>query len=207
VTLHLYIPTDSVGAVIGKKGATIARLQQQAVRAGAKEAIDGLREKRGLKIPASDMGIYEPAVRITVPPESKTVQTMQSLWSPVVIRGPPASCFSLLQSLPPISPEIDDVILELPLPRSRHATIIGAKGATIRQLSADSNVRIAVPARGEFLPPINEGLSRGGGDLASSGGKREVAAVTFEGAGEDVRSCMMALLTMIHEGQVKHEVS
>ncbi len=41
--------------------------------------------------------------------------------------------------------EIDDVVLECPIPANKYALIIGSKGATIKRLSADHNVRIYVP--------------------------------------------------------------
>lgn len=97
----------------------------------------------GGKVFEKDKASYTPPVRVTIPTCDSA-----NLWSPVVVKGEPASCFGLYRMLSQLTGgEIDDVICELPLPRLRHATIIGSKGATIRKLSADSNARIAVPGK------------------------------------------------------------
>ena len=41
VTVHIYIPTDAIGAVIGKRGSTIARLQLEAEECGCREVVRG----------------------------------------------------------------------------------------------------------------------------------------------------------------------
>lgn len=67
-------------------------------------------------------------------------------WTPVIIRGDPCGAFAAANLLLPlIDYEMDDVVLDVPIHRSRHSAIIGRHGNTIARLSADCNVRIMVP--------------------------------------------------------------
>ena len=99
--------------------------------------------------------------------------------------------------------DTDGIVVDVPVHRSRHATIIGSKGTTIRKLSADNNVRISVPDKLEFLPSLIQ--QAGGMVKQGAGGKREVASVQFEGEAADCEQCIWECLNMIHEGVRKHE--
>jgi len=210
ITLTVWISSDAVGALIGKSGASIYTIQQAAIAAGQKQTILGLQNHANHLIPKSHAHLYAPSVRVKVP----TTPNTPCLWSPVVVEGPPSCCFAIFDVLQTLmEPEYDGVVLEIPLPRSRHATIIGNKGATIRTLSADNNVRINVPPKNEFLPPVN---GDAGGDNKHrdtpnpsrdyAANKKEVAAVTLEGSPPNVAKCLHELLGVMHAGQLKHEL-
>jgi len=68
-------------------------------------------------------------------------------WTPVVIRADPCAALSAAQRLEDIVGELDEVVLDLPLSRSKHASLIGKRGLVLANLSADTQVRIMVPRR------------------------------------------------------------
>ncbi|GMI44545.1 hypothetical protein TrCOL_g1521 [Triparma columacea] len=253
-TLAIYIPTDAVSAIIGRRGATIAGIQDRAVIAGMRDLVTGITEQGG-KVVERDKHEYMTPCRVTIPsvPNQQQQQQQQSqqqpqqqpqqqqqqqqqvvpgpspvsvgdLWTPCVVRGEPSCCFSVYRSLVTLlgPTDVDGCVLEVPLMRNRHATIIGSKGSTIRKLSADCDVRIAVPGKDEFLESLagvgGQGGGGGGGGEGGRGhspppgqvsghrGKREIACVTMEGRGEDVERCLYGMLTMIDEGVRKHEM-
>lgn len=128
--LTCYIPPSRVGAVIGRKGSTILQIQKEASKKG-----------------------WGP-VRLSV-----LSNLLES--TPVLIRGDPCGAFLAAKLLIPLLRdaissategldsclEMDDVVLDVPIHRSKHSLIIGKRGSTISHLSAENNVRIMVPHR------------------------------------------------------------
>ena len=131
VTLTCYIPSQSIGAVIGRRGSTIAQIQRHAQQYGI--------------VRASIVGHDDTS-------ESVPYTYTELDWSspdlvPVVIRGYPAAALCAAQHLREVAGDLDDVILDVPLNRTKFASIIGKRGVCLANLSADTNVRIMIPQR------------------------------------------------------------
>lgn len=201
VTLTCYIPPNRVGAVIGRRGATILHIQREAVK-----------QSRG----------NTSAVRVSVMGSHATIDHSHNLnaienntnsnsnsntnnndneagstgsvdgWTPVVIRGDPCGAFAAAKLLVPLLSSssddtnlgdvMDDVVLDIPIHRSRHAAIIGRKGLTIATLSADHNVRIMVPHR----TSVNEDTSN-----------KQIHLVQLEGNLDHVQECCAHMLSIV----------
>ena len=114
VTLSLYVPTEQVGIVIGKKGAKIKYIQDASM------------------------------ARVNVDP---TKDGVDSAWSLVTVRGNPSGCLTAARVIAGLVEELDDCVAHFPVSKSRQVQVIGKGGATIRRISADTNVRIHVPGR------------------------------------------------------------
>ncbi|GMH94035.1 hypothetical protein TrVE_jg6165 [Triparma verrucosa] len=184
ITLYLYVPTSKVGAIIGRSGSTITHLHNLARSYNIHDYL------------CSSQPIRSSNVRITIPSST-------SAWSSVVIKSEPMGAFQTCREISTFIGDTDGIVVDVPVHRSRHATIIGSKGTTIRKLSADNNVRISVPDKLEFLPSLIQ--QAGGMVKQGAGGKREVASVQFEGEAADCEQCIWECLNMIHEGVRKHE--
>ncbi len=196
VTLHVYIPTSQLGILIGKSGSTISSIQALATLATISERASAL-NRDGVTVSRSDCCRLCSPVRVSIPPAVGS-----ELWSPVVAHGEPAAVFAVARAITALSGHTDGCVLEVPLPRGRHATIIGSKGSSIRQYSADYNVRIAVPDKGEFLPGMSSASPAHRPDPSTSrGGKREVACISLEGDCGDVERCAHKILTDLFLGQ------
>lgn len=132
VTLTCYIPSQSIGAVIGRRGSTIAQIQRHAQQYGV------LR----LSIVGHD------DTSDSVPYTFTALDWTCKEWTPVVIRGDPCAALCAAQRLRAVAGgELDDVILDIPLNRGKFSTLIGRRGSVLFGLSADTNVRIMVPQR------------------------------------------------------------
>lgn len=123
ITLYLYVPTSKVGAIIGRNGSTITHLHTLTKSYNIYDYV------------LSNQPVRASNVRITIP--SSTGQ-----WSSVVIKSEPLGAFTAMREITQFLTDTDGVVVDVPVHRSRHATIIGSKGTTIRKLSADNNVRI-----------------------------------------------------------------
>jgi hypothetical protein len=116
VTLTLYIPTPSVGAVIGRRGANIANLQKIASQAAVthqpvRVSVIGQRADE-LPFTYSDLDFSDPN------------------WTPVVIRADPRAAFTAAAKLEETA-VVDDVVLDIPISRNKHAAIVGKRGAVL----------------------------------------------------------------------------
>lgn len=166
VTLTCYIPPSKVGAVIGRGGRSILGIQREASRRSfnhpspVRMSIVGTTPSSGNapseaeKDDENDNNQHQSAqvsasssTSAPLPaPNSHQIQT-DPYWTPVIIRGDPCGAFAAASLLLPlIDNEMDDVVLDIPIHRSRHSAIIGRRGNTIASLSADYNVRIMVPS-------------------------------------------------------------
>lgn len=67
-------------------------------------------------------------------------------WTPVVVKADPAAALFVGQQLDHMT-SLQDVILDLPIGRSKHSLIVGKRGLTIMNLSASTKTRIMVPPR------------------------------------------------------------
>jgi len=133
-----------------------------------------------------------------------------ALWTPVIIRGDPCGAIAaaklllpLLTTNPPASDDdvnesdvdysadMDDVVLDIPIHRSRHAAIIGKKGLTIASLSADHDVRIMVPHRNHNI----NGKTSSSNNTAPS--PSNINIVQLEGQLESVEKCLASMLKVV----------
>jgi predicted RNA-binding protein YlqC (UPF0109 family) len=136
ITITCYIPTQSVGAVIGRRGSTIAQIQRHAQQVGG-----------GTSVRLSIVG-HE--TEETLPYTYSELDWSSPHWTPVVIRADPLGALSAAEQLQAVlvdDKRFDQVVVDLPISRTKHAAIIGKKGLVLAHLSADYNVRIMVPRR------------------------------------------------------------
>jgi hypothetical protein len=136
VTLTCYIPTNSVGAVIGRRGSTILQIQRHA------QSVENSNTNNG-PVRVSIVGHDEDDVPYTY----SELDWTSPHWTPVVVRGGPCAALAAGQRLLDIVGELDEVVLDLPLSRQKHASLIGKRGLVLANLSADTSVRIMVPRR------------------------------------------------------------
>ena len=225
MTMTLYIATASVGAVIGRRGQTVAALQKSAAQVASTHqpvrvsVVAATKEHESMASNAAASGtttttttggatpttdgtlnaMPSSTLSSTTPLASNTAaatdyHTLTPLdwsdpaWTPVVIRADaPAVCHAaqglveLLSKAPGGSAVhnhhhhhsshhhhhhhhhnmsatsllmqnshliMDQVILDVPVARQKHSTIVGKHGQTLATFSAHSNVRIMIP------PPI-----------------------------------------------------
>ena len=208
ITMTCYTPTKSVGAVIGRRGATIAQIQKQAQHVGTSNgavrlSIVGqhlLQQQGG----AGDMHpagattgaspgagemqqqqLLHGQITQAAPQSPNPSQVEQShlnqaqqqqqllmtplqqqhsgaasvpytyteldlsspLWTPIVIRADPCAALTAAKLLRDKVGQMDDIVMDIPLGRAKHAAVVGRRGYVLANLSADTNVRIMVPRR------------------------------------------------------------
>ena len=208
VTLTCYIPPYRVGAVIGRRGATILHIQREAAKqsrghsSAVRVSVMGshvtLDHSNNLHINNNDgntnTGNTSNSQNNANNEEKKNVESNADEWTPVVIRGDPCGAFAAAKLLVPLlstgstsgdennSDVMDDVVLDIPIHRSRHAAIIGRKGLTIATISADHNVRIMVPHR----VSANEDTSN-----------KQIHVVQLEGQLDQVIECCAHMLSIV----------
>mmetsp|Transcript_12042 Transcript_12042/g.16065 ORF Transcript_12042/g.16065 Transcript_12042/m.16065 type:complete len:232 (-) Transcript_12042:782-1477(-) len=155
VTLTCYIPPNRVGAVIGRQGVSILNIQREASKKSwghggqVRVSIVGTYGSSSRDVTAQDDSL-DTVEQEEVQTSSNTdaAATASDLWTPVIIRADPCGAFAAAKLLLPlIDYEMDDVVLDIPIHRSKHSSIIGRKGFMIASLSADYKVRIMVPYR------------------------------------------------------------
>jgi predicted RNA-binding protein YlqC (UPF0109 family) len=167
LTMTLYIPTSSVGAIIGRRGSTIAQIQRQAqtlsTESNVRVSIVGHQQQKTpqqssqsvidveddvVATPLSDEG--GPAVASTsssvIPYTYTELDWSSPNWTPVVVKADPAAALFVGQQFESMT-SLQDVIMDLPIGRSKHSLIVGKRGLTIMNLSASTQVRIMVPPR------------------------------------------------------------
>lgn len=120
-SLRLYVPTEQVGIIIGKKGAKITHIQTTS----------------------------HTRVVMASSSSSSAVEQPESAWFEVLVKGSPSGCLAAASIIAGLVEELDDCVAEFPVPRVRHGLVIGKNGANIRRISADTNVRIHVPGKRE----------------------------------------------------------
>jgi KH domain len=140
VTLTLYIPSPCVGAVIGRRGQTIAHVQRLAGQ------VSSTSHPVRVSVIGGDSGPVDPA---TLPYTYSELDFADPAWTPVVIRADPKAAFTAASKLEEIvdanDSAMDDVVLDVPLSRQKHSAVVGKRGLVLASLSADTQVRIMVP--------------------------------------------------------------
>mmetsp|Transcript_7909 Transcript_7909/g.17576 ORF Transcript_7909/g.17576 Transcript_7909/m.17576 type:complete len:384 (-) Transcript_7909:264-1415(-) len=197
MSLTVYIPNESVGAVIGRRGQTVAALQKTAAQSSSTHhpvrvsVVAATKEGGGQPAAhAFEPGAgYAPsnvnnnanstvASSLTNVPAMSDYHTFTALdqsdpsWTPVVIRADAPAVLNAAHgladlltksapsaskgptSLETMSSLLDHVILDVPLSRQKHATLIGKRGLTLATLSAESKVRIMIPQKAARLDLI-----------------------------------------------------
>lgn len=201
LTLTAYIPTAAVGAVIGRRGQNVEDLQRRAAQSATtrqpvRVSVVG-HDLKHSAVAAPTAALSSPtspsfggggateggpsATTLTTPttPSSSSLPYTYSAldfsdpaWTPVVIRADVEAALAAGRGLSDAcNGKLDQVVLDVPLTRHRHASIIGQFGRTIAKLSADHDVRIMVPHKESRM------------DL-----------IQLEGDLENVASCLMEIL-------------
>jgi len=197
ITITCYIPTNSVGAVIGRRGATVAQIQKQAQQTGTsngavrlsiagnpnssnqKDALMGngsgnndfvsSRMGQGVALAVAaplspnpaHTNMEAPALMTQHTPIQQQQQSTATsvpytyteldwsspAWTPIVIRADPCAALTAATLLKEKVGPMDDIVMDVPLGRAKHAAVVGRRGYVLANLSADSNVRIMVPRR------------------------------------------------------------
>jgi len=184
VTLTCYIPTNSVGAVIGRRGSTVLQIQKHAQSHSCHASGGG--PVRVSIVGHTDTTSTDPTTTTANPMQQQQEQQPQSHnptieqhaeegsttstqqhggsgasvpytyspldmssphWTPVVIRADPCAALAAAQRLEQMVGEFDEVVVDLPISRTRHAALVGKRGFILANLSADTQVRIMVPRR------------------------------------------------------------
>lgn len=172
ITLTCYIPSSSVGAVIGRRGSTIAQIQRQAQQVGGggpvrlsivghQNEIAAVQNGESPDVSmeqsqSSPTQLQSQNQQVSTPLQSTTASVPYTyceldwsspFWTPVVIRADPCAAITAAQLLQGKVGQLDDVVMDVPLGRAKHAAIVGRRGYVLANLSADTNVRIMVPRR------------------------------------------------------------
>ena len=148
LTLTCYVPPTKIGSVIGRRGQSVLTLQREATQrsGGANGSVRVSIVGSGMN--AGGGGGGPP---ISIPHHAQLAHSdPRSAWAPVVIRADPVGAFAAARLLTRDIGGLDcmdDVVVDVPIHRSRHASIIGRKGLTIASLSAEYDVRIMVPQK------------------------------------------------------------
>lgn len=182
VTLTCYVPSQCVGVVIGRRGSTILQIQKYAQQYSSNQ--NNTPNNSSSQVRVSIVSQQETDVPYTY----SELDWSSPNWTPVVIRADPSAALAAASKLDSIlaaelkeePPYMDDVVLDLPLSRAKHAALVGKKGLVLQNLSADTRVRIMVPRK----------------DLRHD-------VVQLEGALGDVERCLEQMLTLISNADAK----
>ena len=210
VTLTCYIPPSKVGAVIGRGGRSILGIQREASRRSFNHPSPVRMSVVGTSTTANNAPSNssadsnaakncekddkkENSKQLNIAPllDPHHIQT-DSFWTPVIIRGDPCGAFAAANLLLPlIDYEMDDIVLDVPIHRSRHSAIIGRRGNTIASLSADCNVRIMVPSGKERemrLSALNANTNPNNNAIPNDSGDLNIDRPLFKDEKDDQHS-------------------
>jgi predicted RNA-binding protein YlqC (UPF0109 family) len=171
VTLTIYIPSTAVGAVIGRRGQNIASLQKtaamsahtsQAVRVsivGQADTADLASSEQynpllsttssmnnNMNNMNNNMNNNNGSSSSSIPYTYSKLDWSDTAWTPVVVRADPCAALAAAYKLSDmVDGAVDQVVLDVPIVRTKHAAIVGKRGVALATMSADCNVRIMVP--------------------------------------------------------------
>jgi transcription antitermination factor NusA-like protein len=191
VQLTAYITSASVGAVIGRKGARIVQIQKDSGKqvrvnivsttSGKVGAATTVNSKTNKESKIDEVDIETPGGERDRNDDGVSNELEQ--WVPVIIKGDPVGTIKagklVLEALEDPQ-DMDGVVMDVPLHRSKHSAIIGKKGINIMKLSSDHNVRIMVP------PPTRDNTEKGNLNM-----------IQLEGDIFDVEKCLVDLLKTV----------
>ena len=160
MTVTVYIPTSCVGAVIGRRGSTIAMIQKQAQTPNAppvRVSIVGHGQSSDAKGEvSSSLAVVSPTLDPTLDPATTPTSVPFTYTPPRLYRSAMDSGGDSSRSHGRMDSGSKVAILvyihsrcyfDLPIGRQRHASIVGKRGLTLQQLSASANCRIWVPPK------------------------------------------------------------
>jgi hypothetical protein len=198
VTATIYIPTATVGAVIGRKGQNIVALQKRAAAVQVSSAAKHRPHANSNPLPVRVAVVH--ADQKTVAALPSTVSPLDNsqprLWTPVVVRADPVALGVVAAQIArdvasTTAPSqntatIDEVVLDVPLHArwSYPDVLVGPDGTTLAQLSADTHVRIHVPPH--HAPPRR-----------MSDGTVVNHVVQLEGDWPNVHACLARMILLL----------
>ncbi|GKZ00171.1 hypothetical protein MPSEU_000970300 [Mayamaea pseudoterrestris] len=189
LTLTLYVPSACVGALIGRKGATMVELQtfaakysttSQPVRISVVHGTNQQQQQDQASSNNTNSKTAAPAPadaqqnHAALPSSSIPTHTPPDLfnphWTPVVVKADAKACLAAglaVQSHVAAAAAVasaasssnhhneccdndncdDDVVLDVPVARTKHSAMVGKRGVLLANASADFGVRIMVPAK------------------------------------------------------------
>jgi hypothetical protein len=167
--ITVFVPPNTVGAIIGRGGGKILSVQKEAMRKSLGHTgtvkISVLGGNNSPSHTSEEEGEFFPSA-------SNTQGTTGATWNyhefhsmqkeneenfqtdneeddevPVIIRGDPIGCFAAVrQILPLVYYRHDpDVVFEVPIHRLKHNLLVGKGGLILAALSAEYEVRIMIP--------------------------------------------------------------
>jgi len=120
--------------------------------------------------------------------------------------------------VPLLETDMDDLVLDIPIHKSRHSAIIGRKGLTIAALSADHNVRVMVPKSNTHAPPVSVVQGESNNDASPTTDaqldpvelakqRRRENIIQLEGQLDNVEKCVCKVLNIVSPDQTEKEVT
>ena len=177
LTLTVYVAPAKIGSVIGRRGQAILNLQREAAQIAdecQQRTNGGTSTSVRVSIGGSGGGTPPSSGKDgPVPHPARMAPSTASdgpspHWAPVVVRSDPLGAFAaarlLVRDIGGMEHLDGNVVVDVPIARNRHATLVGRKGLTLMALSADHAVRIMVPhKRGGGGAPLAATHKQGGG--------------------------------------------
>lgn len=157
VQITIYIPPHTVGAIIGKGGRTILGVQREAMRRSAGH-VNPIRISAVTEATESSNQNNEDAEQGEDETDYDKDDPMD-YWTPVVVKGDPVGCFSAVRQIVTLveGDNDPDIVLDVPIHKTKHNSIVGKGGLIIAALSATYETRIMVPPN-EFMENVHENV-------------------------------------------------
>ncbi|ACI64994.1 hypothetical RNA binding protein [Thalassiosira pseudonana CCMP1335] len=172
--ITIYVPSYSVGAVIGRGGKTILNVQREAMKRSVghtgpvkisvlggynnPSGTSGGGDKKGGPSSYKNDGTASTYSTWNYNEYYNQQQTQHSditdpesdeddEWTPVIIRGDPVGCLSAARQVIPIIDRAHDpdIVFEVPIHRTKHNLLVGKKGVVLAAMSATFQLRIMIP--------------------------------------------------------------
>ena len=163
----IYVPPNTVGAVIGRGGKTILNVQKEAsnrslghagavrinVLGGNNSPSNAAAEEEVFSAPQAAQGAtwnyheYHSSVQRGEEDAALKTDEEDDEYVPVIIRGDPVGCFAAVRQIMVLvyNRHDSDVVFEVPIHRSKHNLLVGKRGLILAALSAEYEVRIMIP--------------------------------------------------------------
>ena len=166
VQITIYIPPHTVGAIIGKGGRTILGVQREAMRRSAGHvnpirisAVTEATESSSSNQNNNEDAENNPNQQGGEDETDYDKDDPMDYWTPVVVKGDPVGCFSAVRQIVTLveGDNDPDIVLDVPIHKTKHNSIVGKGGLIIAALSATYETRIMVPPN-ELMENVHENV-------------------------------------------------